>query len=84
MKMVKFYRREIYLGSNIYWTERGRTGVKRFDRRESTERSSIDDDVQTTGIALTVPSRHLLYATDSTVIIRRFPANSFSNKLFTV
>lgn len=77
----------IYLDSNIYWTERSRSGVQRFDRRESTARSSVDDEVQTSAIALTVPSRHLLYATDSSVIIRRFPTTtgttSFSNKIFT-
>lgn len=69
----------IDLDSNIYWTERGRSGVERFDRREFTARSSVDDEVQTSAIALTVPSRHLLYATDQSVTLRRFPASSGIN-----
>ncbi|XP_061188817.1 uncharacterized protein LOC133196991 [Saccostrea echinata] len=58
--------------SNIYWTERGSSGIKRYDRRTSMELRSVTS-ARTAAIALTDPSRHLLYATDSNVKLRRFP-----------
>lgn len=65
----------LYIDSNIYWTERGSTSLERLDRRDTVVRS-ITVGRQTSAIALTVPSRHLLYATDQSVTLRRFPASS--------
>ncbi|XP_062586429.1 uncharacterized protein LOC134248028 [Saccostrea cucullata] len=59
--------------SNIYWTEKSVTGIKRFDRRETnTERLPMPSG-EAVAITLSDPSRHLLYATDSNVKLRRFP-----------
>lgn len=62
----------LFIDSNIYWTERGSSSVKRLDRRDSVVRF-LPVSGQTSAIALTVPSRHLLYATGQSVTLRRFP-----------
>lgn len=65
----------LYIDSNIYWTERGSASVKRLDRRDTIVRS-LTVGGQTSAIALTVPSRHLLYAKGQSVTLWRFPAIS--------
>lgn len=47
----------------------------RLDRRDTVLRY-LPVSGQTSAIGLTVPSRHLLYATDQSVTLRRFPASS--------